>query len=232
MWNRTENQIKLVLIRHGETDANKEHRYLGRTDEPLCEQAKVLLSAKKNCYPNVGLLFTSPMKRCIETAEILYPDHKPILIDDFREMNFGAFEGKNYKELNGDLRYQAWIDSGGTIAFPDGESREAFIARCKRGMCKAIPYISHMTVQNNGAICRQQRKEPLDANNTGTCDQGSYTVGMVVHGGTIMALCSAFGTGDYFDYQVANGDGYVCKLQLSDEEIQFTGIEKLLQVFF
>ena len=71
MWNRTEDQIKLVMIRHGETDANKEHRYLGRTDEPLCEQAKENLYARVNCYPKIDILFTSPMKRCIETAGIM-----------------------------------------------------------------------------------------------------------------------------------------------------------------
>lgn len=205
MWNRTEDQIKLVMIRHGETDANKEHRYLGRTDEPLCEQAKENLYARVNCYPKIDILFTSPMKRCIETAGILYPDHEPIRIDDFREMDFGAFEGKNYKDLNGDPRYQAWIDSGGTIAFPGGESREAFIARCMDGMRETVQSLSHMMVQNN-----------------------ERTAGMVVHGGTIMALCSAFGGGDYFDYQVVNGEGYVCKLQWNHEEMQFTEIEKLL----
>lgn len=200
MRNRTEDQIKLVLIRHGATEANKEHRYLGRTDEPLCEQAKDLLSAKKNCYPNVDLLFTSPMKRCMETAEILYPDHKPIIINDFREMVFGDFEGKNYKELNGDSRYQAWIDSGGTIAFPNGESREEFIDRCRRGMYEAVQVLMNKRIDS---------------------------VGLVVHGGTIMALCSAFGGGDYFDYQVKNGEGYVCHLCLYEDGIRFENIKKL-----
>ncbi len=189
-----------MLIRHGATEANKEHRYLGRTDESLCEQAKEMLSAKKNCYPNVDLLFTSPMKRCMQTAEILYPDHKPIIINDFREMDFGDFEGKNYKELNGDPRYQAWIDSGATIAFPNGESREEFIDRCRRGMYEVAQVLMN---------------------------KRSDSAGLVVHGGTIMALCSAFGGGDYFDYQVKNGEGYACTLRLNNEELEFTDVEKL-----
>ena len=40
MRNRAENQIKLVLIRHGATEGNKEHRYIGRTDEPLSSEVK------------------------------------------------------------------------------------------------------------------------------------------------------------------------------------------------
>ena len=38
MWNRSENQIEVYLIRHGATNANREHRYLGRTEEPLSEE--------------------------------------------------------------------------------------------------------------------------------------------------------------------------------------------------
>lgn len=44
-------------------------------------------------------------------------------------MDFGAFEGHNYQELSGDPAYQRWIDSGGTLPFPEGESREEFIRR-------------------------------------------------------------------------------------------------------
>lgn len=35
MWNRSENKINCIFIRHGCTVSNREHRYLGRTDEPL-----------------------------------------------------------------------------------------------------------------------------------------------------------------------------------------------------
>ena len=90
MRDRSENQITLVMIRHGETQANQEHRYLGKTDEPLSKNGmEVLLSYKKqNIYPDVDYLFTSPMKRCIETAEILYPKLCPVVIPEWEEMDF------------------------------------------------------------------------------------------------------------------------------------------------
>ena len=48
MWNRTENQIELYLIRHGMTPGNAEHRYIGRqTDEPLSEDGRQQLEKKK-----------------------------------------------------------------------------------------------------------------------------------------------------------------------------------------
>ncbi len=71
MRNRAENQMILAFIRHGETKANAQRRYLGKTDEPLTEQGmQVLLSYKEqNLYPQADYLFTSPMKRCVETAQ-------------------------------------------------------------------------------------------------------------------------------------------------------------------
>ena len=212
MRNRAENQIKLVLIRHGATEGNKEHRYIGRTDEPLSSEAKEKLSAEANCYPRIDRLFTSPMKRCIETAEIIYPDKKPVVVDPLREMDFGEFEGKNYEELNGDQRYQAWIDSGGTIAFPNGESREEFIKRCCEGL-REVFFQIEVSISQKEKIVQSEK--------------GLLTIGLVVHGGTIMALCSAFGGGDYFDYQVANGAGYICDVYLDGEEIRFQSIQKI-----
>lgn len=128
MRNRSENQITLVMIRHGETKANKEHRYLGKTDETLSKEGEIQLAEYKKLqlYPKLVSLYVSPMKRCMQTAEILYPDIQPVPIKAWEEIDFGAFEGKNYIELQGDERYQAWIDSKGTLPFPDGESREEF----------------------------------------------------------------------------------------------------------
>ena len=70
------------------------------------------------------------MRRCVETANLLYPGVPQAIIGSFRECDFGDFENKNYAELNGRADYQAWIDSGGELPFPHGESRAQFAARC------------------------------------------------------------------------------------------------------
>ena len=75
------------------------------------------------------IVFMSPMQRCRESAQILFPDREKIEIPEWKEMNFGAFEGKNYEQLNGNPQYQAWIDSNGTLPFPEGESQAEFIDR-------------------------------------------------------------------------------------------------------
>ena len=96
MRNRSENKVEIVFIRHGRTPANKEHRYLGKTDESLSLEGIEALRQEKaeKIYPEIDYLFASPMKRCIETADILYPGKVPILVPQWKEMDFGLFEGK------------------------------------------------------------------------------------------------------------------------------------------
>ena len=108
--------MRVVLIRHSKTAGNLKGRYIGTTDEPLCEEGIRLLEGKN--YPAAELVYVSPMKRCRETASLIYPTltqrEEPLL----RECDFGDFENKNYLELNGNPDYQAWVDSGGTLPFP------------------------------------------------------------------------------------------------------------------
>lgn len=188
-----ENQIMLAMIRHGATKANEERRYLGKTDEMLSEEGKQMLARYKkgNCYPPADVLFVSPMMRCRQTADILYPHLKPVLIPEWTEMDFGAFENKNYEELKNDTRYQKWIDSGGTAAFPDGENRGNFILRCKKGADRMWTELRRMGI-------------------AGKARESNSRVGTIVHGGTVMALLSEYYGGSYFDYQVPNGMGYIC----------------------
>ncbi len=208
MWNWSENKIRLALIRHGGTKANKEHRYLGKTDESLSVEGIGELQKAKLArrYPNIDYVFSSPMKRCLETAEVLYPDREAFVIPEWEEMDFGDFEGKNYIELQGDTRYQEWIDSNGTLAFPKGESREHFIRRCEQGFYRMLTQLS--------ALFNEKRERAV-------------TIGLIVHGGTIMALLSSFYGGEYFDYQVANGKGYCCELEWGCEKIRFALLEKI-----
>lgn len=186
---------ELILIRHGKTAGNLLGRYIGsRTDEPLCDEGREELAGKQ--LPEVERLYVSPMKRCVETAEILWPgfDRNNIQkVTDLRECNFGDFENKNYKELSGNGDYQAWIDSNGTLPFPNGESMDAFKSRCLEAFARIVEEVS-------GA-----EQEWIASEKTGI-----FRAGIVVHGGTIMAILEQYGypRRAYFDYQVKNGCGY------------------------
>ena len=128
--------MTLYFIRHAMTAGNLMRRYVGRTDEGLCDLGKAALRALS--LPPVSRLYASPMRRCIETARILCPNQSPILVPDFRECDFGDFEYKNAAELAGDPRYQAFIDSGGHAPFPGGESRAEFSSRCVRAFLETV----------------------------------------------------------------------------------------------
>ena len=206
MWNWSENQIKLVMIRHGATPSNKEHRYLGRIDEGLSMEGEQALQEARNAYPYIDYLFSSPMRRCTQTARILYPKQEIFVIPEWMEMDFGDFEGKNYAELKDNEYYQKWIDSNGTLPFPNGESREDFTERCKQGFYKML-----LQLKNQNQI------------------NSAMAAGLVIHGGTIMSLLSTFCGGEYFDYQVANGQGYICTLNETQEYPQMVDVQKIGQ---
>lgn len=112
---------KLHLIRHGLTAGNLQGLYIGSgSDLPLCDEGRAQLKTLKKDfdYPVVPLVFTSPMKRATETAEILFPGVRQIELDDLREMAFGKFEGRAVQELVKDR------------SLPNGWTRRA--ARCPR----------------------------------------------------------------------------------------------------
>ena len=88
--------MTIYLIRHSITEGNRWKRYIGRTDEPLCRQGVKLLEGRT--YPQVDKVYASPMKRCLQTAGIIYPDMRPMVIEELAECDFGLFENKNYQE--------------------------------------------------------------------------------------------------------------------------------------
>lgn len=167
------------FIRHGKTVGNLEKRYIGRTDELLCTEGTEEI--KNNKYPSCDIVISSPMKRCIQTADIIYPDKDFIICDDLRECDFGDFEGKNYIELSENPDYQKWIDSNGTDTFPNGENPYDFRKRCTEIFLKAVRRYSNKNLT------------------------------FVVHGGTIMSVMEKFALPkrDYYGWQVKNGHGFV-----------------------
>ena len=67
---------RLNLIRHGLTEGNLLGQYLGSgTDSPLCQEGvdRLVELREKFVYPKVDKLYVSPMKRTVETAEIIFP---------------------------------------------------------------------------------------------------------------------------------------------------------------
>lgn len=220
---------------------------MGVTEEALSGEGRKQLEilAEKDILKKTWLLFISPMLRCQESAGILFPGKKAYPIEEWREMNFGAYEGKNYEDLKNNAYYQKWIDSNGTLPFPEGESQQEYIKRCHRGLLTATKIIEEKiarevadTAKTSSAneitelrkpekqIAEGQMIENQIAENQMTESQ-PRNITAVVHGGTIMALLHILAGGNYFDYQVKNGGGYCCKLRLCGEEWKLDSLEEI-----
>ena len=91
----------LYLIRHGLTQGNLDGKYIGQTDLALCPdgEKEIRRLADSGVYPDVERVYSSPLKRCTETAEIIYPKIQLTKVDEIAEMDFGEFEGKRQKDI-------------------------------------------------------------------------------------------------------------------------------------
>ncbi len=177
------------FIRHGLTDATLEGRYIGHTDAPLSEDGIAQLTQmKENCiFPDVGVVFTSPLSRCTKTAKILYPDKNAIAIDGLIEYSFGEFENKTAQELKEHPVFPKWLAGEKGVDPPFGESNEDFSARICNTLSKIIE---------------------------GMMKTSTLNATIITHGGIIMALLSAFGLPELpmHDWLTPNGCGYTVRI--------------------
>lgn len=137
--------FKLHLIRHGLTQGNLDGLYLGSgTDLPLCEKGRTQLLELKSCfaYPQPATLFTSPLARAVQTAELLFPTAQHRLeISQLREADFGIFEGRKVKELVKDPQFSRWMDPTQNFTPEGAEPTMAFHARCGDTLLKLFEYM-------------------------------------------------------------------------------------------
>ncbi|MEG2295465.1 MAG: histidine phosphatase family protein [Oscillospiraceae bacterium] len=134
---------KLHFIRHGLTQANLEGTYIGQTDLSLSNQGFNNLKdlRKKYSYPSAELVYTSPLKRCVQTAYQLYPEVEMKVVDELSEYNFGDFEGKNYKELMEIPIFLKWLENSKEVAPPNGENSQEFCMRILKGISKIFEHM-------------------------------------------------------------------------------------------
>ena len=179
----------VYIIRNGETKEEVEGRYIGHTDVELSGEGRKQLESMRDelVYPPVDAVISSPLKRCTETAAILYPDNKFITIDSLIECNFGEFEGKDAEELKDYPVFPHWLAGEKGVEPPFGESNEAFAKRVCEGFIKIID---------------------------GLIKTGTTRSAIVTHGGVIMALLTNFGLPQLpmHEWITPNGCGYTLRI--------------------
>ncbi len=176
--------MKLILLRHGITEANEKRLYCGATDIGLSAKGREALvrQKKETAYPDISgmRVVTSGMKRCEETLAILYGNLPHETDPAFREMDFGAFEMRSYEEMKTDPAYLEWItgDNEKNVA-PGGESGECMTRRVLTGLDRLL-------IDNRDTL-------------------------LVTHGGVIAAVMTHLFPAKYnnrYDWQPAPGGGY------------------------
>lgn len=202
--------MEFIFIRHGATFGNLMKRFIGITDEELCEEGidglygGSLISDDR--VVDITTVYTSPLKRCTKTAEILFPGAQQIICDEIRECDFGILEGKNHEELLSDERYIRFIENERADEFPCGERIADFLLRCAQGFRD---------------IVEDATRRGLDK------------IVVVAHGGTAMGILDTYLIEDekkgdpYYKWSPENGHGYHASLSYDDNEIviyDLTGI--------
>jgi len=128
--------MRILLVRHGETEWNRTHRFQGRSDTPLNEggkkQVRALASALKD--ESFTAIYSSPLSRAVETAKLIkefHPETPFFLEDGFIEMELGEFDGMDaghWVKQYPDFR-KAWADNPSAVKMPGGENLEEVQAR-------------------------------------------------------------------------------------------------------
>ena len=194
--------MELILIRHGTTQGNLEKRFVGVLDVPLAPQGEELARRVSPTLPRVEHIYRSPLLRCRQTAQLLWPDTEMTVIQGLRETDFGPFEGKNHQELKDDPLYQAWIGQGDRLNFaamPVGETAEQVVERVAAALAELVK----------------------DA-----AAHGYERVGVVSHGGALMGLLSKYGRPEreYYDWMCPNCGGF--RMALDPDTLELTVLEE------
>lgn len=125
--------MTITLIRHGQTLANEQRLYGGKTDldlSPAGQQEILKLKARGYYPPLTGRCVTGTLKRTRQTLRLIYPDAAYQTTPAFNEMDFGVFEMKGHETLMDSMDYIDWIsDESGLTPCPQGENRVQFQRR-------------------------------------------------------------------------------------------------------
>jgi broad specificity phosphatase PhoE len=129
---------RIVLLRHGDTVGNSRERYHGSGDVGLSDEgrAQARTAGRKLATEVFEVVASSSLRRAWQTAALLSGGTPVLLVPEFREIDFGRWEGLTASEIEAQdpVLYRAWREGAADFEFPGGERRAAFQERVVRGL--------------------------------------------------------------------------------------------------
>jgi len=150
----------IILIRHGETDWNREQVFRGRIDVALNEvgvtQARAVQESLKDT--EIDGIYSSPLSRAFETATIV-GENRNVEVrgeEGLIDIDFGAWQGLSHQKVKEEYKdlYETWLAQPDLVTFPDGESLKEVRIRSmesleeviKNNPGKTLALVSHRVV--------------------------------------------------------------------------------------
>jgi alpha-ribazole phosphatase len=186
---------RIWLVRHGEPDESVRRLCYGSLDMGLSDAGRQQMTraARELAAEPVAAIYSSPRRRAVESARILGEAFQPApevrVAPDFREIDFGDFEGVAYNDIAArypDL-YRQWMEAPTTVEFPGGES----FATLRRRVLRAFQAMSAV--------------------------HAGETLVVVSHGGPIRAIvANALGMADEHIFHLAQDHGAISRIDMVD----------------
>lgn len=178
------------LIRHGAVAETAKGMYIGSTDVHLSAHGKdnLRIIRDNEGYPYAEKIFSSPLSRCTETCEVIYPKRPIQTMGFLAECDFGEWEGKTAAELAGNPSFAAWLSNSETTPPPGGESGKEFSLR----VCKGFERLVNQLVSD-----------------------GITNTAIITHGGVIMTILAMYGIPQAPAYRWRMDCGYGFSLRVT-----------------
>jgi broad specificity phosphatase PhoE len=149
---------RLVLVRHGQSVGNSAQRLIGSGDPALAPEG--IEQMRRTRLHLVGqvidVVVASPARRAWQSAEILTGGMPARLEADFREIDFGRWEGRTLAELEASdpIAFRQWRGGAPEFEYPGGEPRASFRARVMRGLegLLGAPGTGALVVAHKGVV--------------------------------------------------------------------------------
>lgn len=139
-----------MLVRHGETEGESSIRYHGRNDvalSPLGREQMARVGAAL-AGQRFDAVFTSRLRRTVEAARIIVPDHAAEAVPEFDEIHFGDWEGLTREEIaaRDPDNFARWEADRYGFTYPNGDSVPHFRARVAAAFRARHPHLPARTL--------------------------------------------------------------------------------------